>query len=181
MRAQPAAYPVQGPCPGAEWGGRQGACFAQQVVGRASCAALRADAVATGEQAPCRPALVGGPGRPGHERVSVCFDVVARACVLRECYTDRIMSDRVSSVAAKFRELSTEERIEMIRTLPASERRLIRDAIDGDDASADEVAHAWSEEVDRRVESILDGSAELIDEADVIAEAARRRAARRAG
>jgi hypothetical protein len=91
------------------------------------------------------------------------------------------MSDRVKSVAAKFRELSTEERIDLIRALPASEQRLIRDAIDGKDANADEVAHAWSEEVDRRVESILDGSAELINEADVTAEAARRRAARRAG
>jgi hypothetical protein len=91
------------------------------------------------------------------------------------------MHDRFNNAAATFRELSTEERIEMIRTLPASERRLIRDAIDDKDVSASEVAHAWSEEIDRRVESILDGSAEFVDEADVIAEAARRRAARRAG
>jgi hypothetical protein len=46
------------------------------------------------------------------------------------------------------------------------------------DASTDEVAQAWSKEVECRLASLLDGSAELLDESDVIAESARRRAVR---
>jgi protein involved in temperature-dependent protein secretion len=102
--------------------------------------------------------VVGGPGLRSRERVSVCFDIVARAPVLREWYTEHIMSERVKRI------------LEEVRSLPESEKRLVRDALredDGDEGEA--VSAAWGKELAERIADIDSGRVQLVPIDEVIA------------
>jgi Putative addiction module component len=81
------------------------------------------------------------------------------------------MSERAKKVLEEARLLPVEERREVVEAI------LEMDMEDDDDVVEDpaEVARAWEIEIKKRVQGIVDGTAELIDEDVVRAELNRRR------
>lgn len=94
------------------------------------------------------------------------------------------MSERANQLLAEILALPREERWEVTRQLLEREQEEIPELPESDE-SEEEAEARWREELDRRLASIADGTAELIPwekaRAEIAAELERRRAARARG